>query len=105
MVYPRNLALQAQIVHDWRLKVKAAGRPPQPVMQPLYVDLAEDPKTAPHPIHLGFRLGTDYLRAYLKSLEKIGINHVALNLRFNKTDIEQTIRLLAQEILPDFSST
>lgn len=105
MIYPRNIALQAQIVHDWRLKVKAAGRPPQPVMQPLYVDLADDPATKPHPIHLGIRTGTDYLRAYLKSLEKIGINHVAVNLRFNQADIEQTMRRLAKEILPHFPSS
>ena len=72
-------------------------------MQPLYVDLADNPETQPQPIHLGFRLGARYLRAYLKSLEEIGINHVALNLRFNQADMEATLKRLADDILPDFA--
>ena len=102
MTYPRNTAVQARIVRDWRSQVNALGGPDKPVMQPLYVDLAADPKTPPQPIHLGFRLGTEHLRDYLKSLEEIGMNHVALNLRFNQADIETTLKRLAAEILPDF---
>jgi len=56
------------------------------------------------PIHLGFRLGTRHLRTYLKSLEEIGVNHVALNLRFNRIDIETTLKRLADDILLDFAA-
>ena len=45
----------------------------------------------------------NHLRAYLKSLEEIGVNHVALNLRFNQADTEETMQRLADDILPDFS--
>ena len=103
MTYPRNIALQAQIIRDWRTRVEAAGGSAKPIMQPLYVDLTEDPDTRLHPIHLGFRLGVNHLRAYLKSLEQIGMNHVALNLRFNQADIETTLKRLADDILPDFN--
>ena len=103
MTYPRNTAVQAQIIRDWRTRVEAVGGSAKPVMQPLYVDLAEDPDTPPKPIHLGFRLGVNPLRAYLKSLEQIGMNHVALNLRFNRTDIEITLKRLADDILADFA--
>ena len=104
MTYPRNTAVQARIIHDWRSRVEAVDSPDKPVMQPLYVDLTEDPDTQPQPIHLGFRLGLNPLRAYLKSLEQIGINHVALNLRFNQADIETTLQRLADDILPDFAN-
>lgn len=103
MTYPRNIAMQAQVIHDWRARIAAAGESDKPVMQPLYIDLVEDPETPPSPIHLGFRLGIHHLRAYLESLKKIGVNHVALNLRFNQTDIETTMARLADDILPDFS--
>ena len=81
----------------------AAGLAARPVMQPLYIDLTEDPDSAPAPIHLGFRLGVRQLAAYLRTLQTIGVNHVALNLRFNQADIEPTLEHLANELMPEFS--
>ncbi|MES9923659.1 MAG: LLM class oxidoreductase [Candidatus Thiodiazotropha endolucinida] len=102
ITYPRNIATQERMVRDWRARIKASGGSDKPAMQSLYVDLVDDPGTAPQPIHLGFRLGVTHLRSYLKSLEEIGINHVAINLRFNQAGIESTLKRLANEILPDF---
>jgi len=103
MTYPRNLQVQARVIQDWREQVAVAGGPAKPIMQPLYVDIAEEPDALPQPIHLGFRLGTRHLRAHLEALGDIGVNHVALNLRFNQADIETTMRRLANDILPDFT--
>ncbi|NET36819.1 MAG: LLM class oxidoreductase [Cyanothece sp. SIO1E1] len=103
ITYPRNTVVQSRIIHDWQTRVEAVGSSAKPMMQPLYVDLTEDPDTRPQPIHLGFRLGVNPLRAYLKSLEEIGMNHVALNLRFNQADTETTLKRLADNILPDFT--
>ncbi|MEO0432582.1 MAG: LLM class oxidoreductase [Cyanobacteria bacterium J06656_5] len=102
MTYPRNTGVQARIISDWRARVEAVSAADKPMMQPLYVDLTEDPDTSPQPIHLGFRLGVNHLRTYLRSLEQIGMNHVALNLRFNQADIETTLKRLADDVLPDF---
>ncbi|WP_090112442.1 hypothetical protein [Limimaricola pyoseonensis] len=52
----------------------------------------------------GFRSDTEHLRRYLTEIRDLGINHVALNLRFNGADIEDTMQRLADEILPDFHS-
>ena len=110
MVYPRNLNVQAQVIEAWRSRLQEAGEPNKPVLQPLYVDLADDSDSPPRPIHLGFRMGAKQLVAYLKALEHLGVNHVALNLRFNTTtpqqkNIEQTLERLADEVLPHFSET
>ena len=78
------------------------GRPDQPAMQSLYVDIADDPNAPPRRIHLGFRSGLNYLRKYLKSIQEIGMNHVALNLRFNQADTEDTLKRIAEDVLPDF---
>ena len=102
MTYPRDLTLQARIIGDWRKRVADAGQDIKPVLQPLYIDLSDDPDAGPQPIHLGFRLGVRFLKQYLDSALEIGINHVALNLRFNRSDIETTMRRLGEEVLPDF---
>lgn len=79
------------------------GEPPKPVMQLLYIDLAARDNTEPRRIHLGFRSGPAFLREYLREIEPLGVNHVALNLRFNETPIDTTLRRLAEELLSDFS--
>lgn len=103
MLYPRDPALQEKVVGDWRAQIAAAGFSSKPAMEPLYIDLTKDPDTPPQPIHLGLRLGANQLRTYLQSRQAIGINHVALNLRFNTLDIETTLKRLADDIFPEFS--
>ena len=73
-------------------------------MEPLYIDLMDDPDAAPTPIHLGLRLGVRQLRRYLDARRHIGVNHVALNLRFNQGDIPATLQTLAEELLPHFAA-
>ena len=71
-------------------------------MEPFYLDLAANPDEPAASIHLGFRMGINALGDYLESRRAIGVNHVALNLRFNRAAPEQTLRQLADAILPAF---
>jgi len=103
ITYPRDISTQSQIIQSWRDKMKQTNQIDKPAVQSLYIDLLAHPNAQPQPIHLGFRSGVNYLIEYLKSLEKIGINHVALNLRFNQADIEETMNTLAEEVLPEFN--
>lgn len=103
ITYPRNPNLQGQLIESWRKNAKEAGQMNKPVSQSLYIDLIEDENARAEPIHLGYRLGTKQLKAHLKALEEIGVNHVAINLRFNQADIKTTLYRLAEEILPNFN--
>lgn len=103
ITYPRSIEAQEKIITGWRDRIKTAGIYDKPAVQSLYIDLLEDPDASAQPIHLGFRSGVKHLCSYLKSLEETGINHVALNLRFNQSDIETTLKRLANELLPEFS--
>ncbi|MEX0367606.1 MAG: TIGR03571 family LLM class oxidoreductase [Ruegeria sp.] len=103
ITYPRPAAAQGQVIADYRARVAAVGQPDKPIMQSLYVDVLPDPKAPPRPIHLGFQAGTDFLRTYLREVETLGVNHVALNLRFNQAPIDLTLDRLADVVLPDFS--
>jgi luciferase-type oxidoreductase len=102
MTYPRDTASQTRVVAAYRARTSAEGLPEKPVMQSLYVDLLKDPDAAPRPIHLGFQSGTAFLLQYLGALEQIGVNHVALNLRFNGADTDETMERLAEALLPRF---
>ncbi len=102
ITYPRNINEQAAAVSSWRENIPGGTGFSKPVMQSLYIDLLATPDAPPQPIHLGFRVGMKFLKAYLKSLEKIGVNHVALNLRFNQVDTEKTLLYLAEDLLPEF---
>lgn len=102
MTYPRDIPAQAQVVKDYRSRAANAGAEAKPVMQSLYVDLVAEDDVQPVPIHLGFRSGVPFLKTYLSSLRDNGINHVALNLRFNHANMEATMKRLANEVLTEF---
>ncbi|MEM1346443.1 MAG: LLM class oxidoreductase [Pseudomonadota bacterium] len=101
ITYPREAAEQARAVEVWRGQIPE-DQASKPVMQPLYIDLADDPEAAPTPLHLGFRSGVRPLAEYLRAVQAAGVNHVALNLRFNQTPIEATLERLAADLLPLF---
>ena len=103
ITYPRSVEAQSKIITGWRDRIKAAGIPDKPAVQSLYIDLLENPDAPAQPIHLGFRSGVHYLRDYLTSLQEIGVNHVALNLRLNQAYIETTLERLADELLAEFT--
>lgn len=103
MTYPRDVPAQARAVEAYRDRLAGCGEPDKPVMQSLYIDLVEDRNAPPRPIHLGFRSGTTYLKRYLKDIASVGINHVALNLRFNSADTENTLKTIADDVVSDIS--
>ncbi|WP_415920954.1 TIGR03571 family LLM class oxidoreductase [Tateyamaria sp. SN6-1] len=103
ITYPRDALSQGRVIADYRARLTAAGQPDKPVMQSLYVDLLDDADAPARPIHLGFQSGTTFLRRYLQEIEALGINHVALNLRFNSAPIDTTLDRLAAALMPDFS--
>lgn len=104
MNYPRNLDQQKNNILDWRKIIAQNHQYSKPFMQPLYVDLHEDENFKPQGIHLGFRIGSNHLVSYLKILEDIGVNHVAINLRFNTLEIDSTLKRLSEKVLIHFNS-
>ncbi|MEM6484750.1 MAG: LLM class oxidoreductase [Pseudomonadota bacterium] len=103
MLYPRSLEQQAAIIRAWRATTAAMNQPPKPAMQPLYIDLVGDAPGRPVPIHLGWRLGVEQLSELLIELRAAGVNHVALNLRFNRASIDSTLHRIAEQVLPNLS--
>lgn len=103
VTYPRPLAMQSNVIAMWKRLVKdhAPGQF-KPFAQSLYIDLAEDPHTAPKPIHLGLRLGRKALLDLLKNLEANGANHVIFNLKYSGRPANEVLEELGAEVLPWF---
>lgn len=102
MNYPRNPSHQQSMISQWRDLVAQTQTYDKPFMQPLYVDFQEDDDFKPQGIHLGFRIGAHYLVEYLHRLQEFGVNHLALNLRFNSNPFEKTLESLAGKVLTHF---
>jgi len=105
MSYPRSPIQQAYTIAQWRRLIDEYYDFDKPFMQPLYVILEKNDDFKPQPIQLGFRIGANYLIEYFKEIQKIGVNHVAINLRFNSRNIEATLEELADKVLPHFHSS
>lgn len=102
MYYPRNLYMQEHNIKEWRAMILENQKYDKPFLQPLYVDLQEDDDFKPVGIHLGIKTGIYYLIEYVSQLQAIGVNHIAINLRFNTNQIEKTMEKLADKLLLQF---
>lgn len=104
MNYPRNLPHQQESIRQWRalMSEQSFGKP---FMQPLYVMLSDRADAKPQAIPLGFRIGIKYLADYFHQLREIGVNHVAINLRFQQGELDKALEQLAEELFPIFHHT
>lgn len=104
MYYPRPTMQQAYTILEWRREIAKHHNHGKPFMQPLYIILEKNDDFKPQPIQLGFRIGANYLIEYFREMQNIGVNHIAINLRFNLRNIDITLEELAEKVLPHFHS-
>ncbi|TXF89045.1 LLM class oxidoreductase [Neolewinella aurantiaca] len=102
MYYLRDPAMQKNTITEWRDLVSRYATHDKPFMQAMYVILHPDPDFKPQPIQLGFRTGLHFLNEFLQLLKEAGVNHLAINLRFETNGIERTLTKLAEYVLPEF---
>lgn len=104
IMYPRPLKVQAQITEAWRTAVEEIGEVEvKPFAQSLYIDLVENPDTPATPIHLGFRSGRKHLLQHLNELNKIGVSHVALNLKHGSRPAKDVVQEIGEYMIPQLS--
>ncbi|WP_273447719.1 LLM class oxidoreductase [Neolewinella agarilytica] len=104
MYYLRDPYSQQHTITEWRDLVARHATYDKPFMQAMYVILHPDPDFRPQPIQLGFRTGIHFLNEFLQLLKEVGVNHLAINLRFDTGNTEDTLERLAEHVLPNFHS-
>lgn len=102
MFYAQEANHQREMIKLWR---QATGEF-KPFIQPLVIDLSENPLAAPNPvpIKVGFRSGHKFLIDYLYALQNIGVNHVILGLKTGNRPVEDVIQEIGEYVLPHFPS-
>ena len=81
MYYPRSPVHQAAAIGQWRELVEDYHPDVfKPFIQPMHLDLSEDPNERPTPIRLGYRTGRKALIELLDVYKSIGVNHLFLAL-------------------------
>ena len=100
LTYPRPMMRQLEVIAQWRAACAAF----KPMAQSLHIDLASDPDESASPIHLGIRAGRNVVLEHLKMLEQGGMNHVAINLKQSKRDVDEVLEEIATHILPHFKA-
>lgn len=103
MSYPRGLEQQAALAAAWRAACRKTGVDEfKPFGQSLYVDLSDRAAEPPVSMHLGFRCGRAFLLGFLEELERVGIAHVALNLKYGRRPAGEVREELGEHVLPRF---
>jgi luciferase-type oxidoreductase len=106
ITYPRDLARQAELAAKWRAAVEVASPGVfKPLVQSLYIDLADEPAEPPRPIHLGFRAGRNFMLDFLNELASAGVNHVILNLKYGRRAAGEVLEEIGREVLPRLGET
>lgn len=100
LYYPQHVDQQARTIRTWRSLTEDF----KPFSQSLYVDLSENPDEPSTPIHLGIRTGYRSLIDYLNALQEIGVNHVALNLKYGKRPAHEVVQEIGECVVPHFSA-
>lgn len=102
LTYPRDTVQQAKVTKRWRDALDLGGAEFKPLAQSLYLDLDANPDRPPRAIHLGYRVGRRRLAELLDALRSIGINHVALNLKFSRRPVAEVLEEIGTEVIPHF---
>ncbi len=71
----------------------------------IHLDLADNPDEPLQRWRFGFRGGRKALAAELRALRAVGVDHIGLHLRRNVRPLDETLREIAEYVLPQFHET
>lgn len=103
MYYPRDFSFTAKIIKSWREALNKEGQLYKPYIQPVYIDLVEDPNFEPQKMDLGFRLGRNYLIDMFQALKDLGVNHAILVFRYATRPMDVILDEIGREVLPNIN--
>lgn len=98
--YPREFSYTKTILKNWFDTLDILNLPKKPYIQPLYLDLVQDPDFEPQVLELGFRLGRNYMIDLLLSLKESGVNHAIFVPKYCTRPMDEILDEIGREVLP-----
>lgn len=99
--YHREEAAQEGRIGLWQQALAQRGGPAKPFVQSMLLDLQADPQAPPEPLPLGLKVGREGLREYLLRVHAQGVAHVMFNLIDNGRTMDDVLREIGEQVLPD----
>ena len=93
--YHREEAAQEGRIGLWQQALAQRGGPGKPFVQSMLLDLQAEP------LPLGLKVGRDGLREYLLRVHAQGVAHVMFNLIDNGRTMDDVLREIGEQVLPD----
>lgn len=101
MFYMQEGFRQKELIRTWREHTVTF----KPFIQPIILDLTEDPKKPPFPIPIkaSLRTGRNFLIDYLYALQDMGINHTMFFLNTGSRPADEVIQEIGEYVVPLFN--
>lgn len=100
LFYSQGINEQRALIEKWRKATSVF----KPFIQPVSIDLSENPREAPKPIQGGFRAGHKFLIDYLYAYQDIGVNHIFFGLKAGKRPAAEVVQEMGEYVVPYFPS-
>lgn len=102
LFYTTPLDQQARNIERWRRLTRRDEGTFKPFNQATYIDLTDDPRAAPRPIHQGISVGREPLLEILHAWQDIGIDQLMINFKHSRRPVSEVIDELGEYVLPYF---
>jgi luciferase-type oxidoreductase len=100
LAYPGTPEEHGHRVNLWR---NVAGD--KPYVSFIHLDYLSDPKAPRRRHRFGLQTGRDGLIRELEEMQSVGVNHIGLHFRRNQAPVDESLRLVAQDVLGVFHET
>lgn len=104
IMYSNSPGMQQIVMQTWRDAVRQSGADFKPFVQPMHIDLSDDPSAPLVAEERVTRTGRKQLIERLETLRELGVNHIVLSFKRGRRPAAEVMEEVAQEVLPLFPS-
>ncbi|WP_316836520.1 TIGR03571 family LLM class oxidoreductase [Pedobacter nutrimenti] len=98
--YPRSVMDTERLTTEWNKETERLELGHKPYITAFHLNLVEDPNAPFTPHRFGGTVGRNGLVTLLQGYQRVGVNHMALQLRHSSRPIDEVIQEIGEFVLP-----